>query len=78
MARSSRRRRARCCRPGSPVTRDYCPYTKNPGTKWSAPDLAKAKQLVKESGTAGQKVTVYSSDDDVNKAMGVYTQSVLN
>jgi len=31
------------------------------GTKWSAPDLAKAKQLVKESGTAGQKVTVYSS-----------------
>jgi peptide/nickel transport system substrate-binding protein len=64
--------------PGFPGHKDYCPYTKNPGTKWSAPDLAKAKQLVKESGTAGQKVTVYSSDDDVNKAMAVYVQSVLN
>ena len=64
--------------PGFPGHQDYCPYTKSPGTKWSAPDIAKAKQLVKESGTAGQKVTVYSSDDDVNKAMGVYVQSVLN
>jgi peptide/nickel transport system substrate-binding protein len=64
--------------PGFPGHQDYCPYTKNPGKTWSAPDLAKAKQLVKESGTAGQKVTVYSSDDEVNKAMGVYIQSVLN
>jgi peptide/nickel transport system substrate-binding protein len=64
--------------PGFPGHEDYCPYTKNPGKTWSAPDLAKAKQLVKESGTAGQKVTVYSSDDDVNKAMAVYIQSVLN
>jgi peptide/nickel transport system substrate-binding protein len=64
--------------PGFPGHQDYCPYTKNPGKTWSAPDLAKAKELVKESGTAGQPVTVYSSDDDVNKAMGVYVQSVLN
>jgi peptide/nickel transport system substrate-binding protein len=64
--------------PGFPGHKDYCPYTKNPGTTWSAPDVAKAKQLVKESGTAGQKVTVYSSDDDVNKGMAVYIQSVLN
>jgi peptide/nickel transport system substrate-binding protein len=64
--------------PGFPGHQDYCPYTKNPGTTWSALDLAKAKKLVKESGTAGQPVTVYSSDDDVNKAMGVYVQSVLN
>jgi peptide/nickel transport system substrate-binding protein len=64
--------------PGFPGHKDYCPYTKNPGAKWSAPDIAKAKQLVKESGTAGEKVTVYSADDDVNKAMGVYIQSVLN
>ncbi len=63
---------------GFPGHKDYCPYTKNPGTKWSAPDVAKAKQLVKESGTAGEKVTVYTADDDVNKAMGVYIQSVLN
>ena len=64
--------------PGFPGHVDYCPYTKNPGARWSAPDIAKAKQLVKESGTAGQKVTVLSSDDEVNKAVGVYLQSVLN
>ena len=38
---------------GFPAHVDYCPYTKNPGAKWSAPDMEKAKQLVKESGTAG-------------------------
>ena len=41
-------------------------------------DLALAKQLVKESGTAGQAVGIVVSDDDVNKQMGVYLQSVLN
>src|SRR5215471_4675515 len=64
--------------PGFPGHKDYCPYTKKPGAKWSAPDLAKAKALVKASGTAGQTVTVVSADDDVNKAMAVYLQSVLN
>jgi peptide/nickel transport system substrate-binding protein len=64
--------------PGFPGHKPYCPYTKNPGTKWSAPDLAKARALVRQSGTAGQKVTVLSSDDEVNRAMGVYIQSVLN
>jgi peptide/nickel transport system substrate-binding protein len=64
--------------PGFPGHVDYCPYTKNPGKTWSAPDLAKAKQLVKQSGTAGQKVAVLSSDDEVNKAVAVYLQSVLN
>jgi len=64
--------------PGFPGNEPYCPYTKNPGAKWSAPDLAKAKRLVKESGTAGQKVSVVTPDDEVNKAMGVYLQSVLN
>ena len=41
--------------PGFPGYEPYCPYTLNPGTKWSAPDLARAKQLVAESGTAGQE-----------------------
>ena len=63
---------------GFPARVDYCPYTKNPGAKWSAPDLAKAKQLVKESGTAGAQVAVVVANDEVNKAMGVYVQSVLN
>src|SRR5215831_20408627 len=43
--------------PGFPGYKPYCPYTKNPGRTWSAPDLAKAKRLVKESGTAGQTVS---------------------
>ena len=64
--------------PAFPGNKPYCPYTKNPGATWSAPDLAKAKALVKASGTAGQKVAVVSADDEVNKAMGVYLQSVLN
>ena len=62
---------------GFPGHKDYCPYTKNPGARWSAPDLEKAKRLVKESGTAGQKVVVITPDDEVNKDMGVYLQSVL-
>ena len=64
--------------PGFPGHKPYCPYTRNPGTRWSAPDLAKARRLVRESGTAGQKVVVLSSDDEVNRQMGVYLQSVLD
>ena len=72
------RRPARCCRRASPGTRTTARTRRTRARKWSAPDLAKAKELVKESGTAGQKVAVVSSDDEVNKAMGVYLQSVLN
>ena len=42
---------------GFPGHKPYCPYTKDPGEKWSAPDMAKAQQLVDQSGTKGQKVT---------------------
>ena len=41
-----------------------CPYTKNPGEKWSAPDMDKAKQLVEESGTKGQTVAIVAEDSD--------------
>ena len=63
--------------PGLPGHQDYCPYTVNPGATWSAPDMAKAKQLVKESGTAGQKVTLVVADSATTKAIGTYVQSVL-
>jgi peptide/nickel transport system substrate-binding protein len=63
--------------PGFPGHVDYCPYTKDPGPKWSAPDMEKAKQLVEESGTKGQKVTIVPDDRAVSKAVGVYLQSVL-
>lgn len=63
--------------PDFPGHVDNCPYTKNPGDKWSAPDLEKAKQLVEESGTKGQKVTIIVEDTAVSRAIGVYLQSVL-
>src|SRR4029079_10124810 len=36
--------------PNFPGYKPYCPYTANPGSgRWTAPDMAKAKQLVKAS-----------------------------
>jgi peptide/nickel transport system substrate-binding protein len=63
--------------PGFPGHQPYCPYTKDPGEKWSAPDVEKAKQLVEESGTKGQKVTIVIADKAVDQAVGTYLQSVL-
>lgn len=63
--------------PGFPGYKPYCPYTANPGPKWTAPDLAKAKQLVAESGTKGQKVTIIDTNDDTAKAIDAYWVSVL-
>ena len=63
--------------PGFPGHVDYCPYTKNPGAKWSAPDMEKAKQLVEESGTKGQKVSIIVEDKTVAKSIGVYLQSMM-
>ena len=72
-------RRARCCRRASRATSDYCPYTKNPGTTVVGARPGEGEGSSSRSpGTAGQKVTVISPDDEVNKAMGVYLQSVLN
>jgi peptide/nickel transport system substrate-binding protein len=64
--------------PGFPGHQPFCTYTKDPGEKWSAPDLDKAKQLVAESGTAGQEVAVVVQDNAVDKSVGTYLQSVLN
>jgi peptide/nickel transport system substrate-binding protein len=40
--------------------RPYCPYTAAPDASgdWKAPDLAKARALIRASGTRGQKVVV--------------------
>jgi peptide/nickel transport system substrate-binding protein len=56
----------------------YCPYTVDPGTEWKKPDLARAKQLMAESGMIGQKVTIISNDEAVDRSIGVYMQSLLN
>ena len=48
--------------PGLPGYRPYCPYTKHATTTgtWSGPDIDRAKELVRASGTSGKKVTVYA------------------
>ena len=63
--------------PGFAGYEPYCPWSKTPGKAWNGPDLARARQLVKESGTAGQKVTVVASDRAIDKQIGLYMQSVL-
>ncbi len=64
--------------PGFPGYQPYCPYTLNPGTKWTAPDMAKAKAYMAKSGKAGTKVTVITDDQGVDPALGTYLASVLN
>ena len=63
--------------PDFPGYQPYCPYTQSPGEKWTAPDMAKAKQLVDASGTKGQKVTIISTNDETTKAIDLYFVSLL-
>jgi ABC-type transport system substrate-binding protein/class 3 adenylate cyclase len=44
--------------PALPGFHPYCPYTSHPDGIWSGPDLARAKKLVDQSGTAGSQVAV--------------------
>jgi peptide/nickel transport system substrate-binding protein len=55
--------------PNFPSYKPYCPYTTGAHTVWSGPDLAKAKALVKASGTAGDKVIVDGTNDQVGTAL---------
>lgn len=54
--------------PGLPGYAPYCPYPH---------DLARARQLVAASGTAGQKITIVTDGSPVEGAIGGYLQSVL-
>ena len=68
--------------PNFPGYEPYCPYTKNPGTggsgKWTAPDMAKAQQLIDASGTKGMPVKVNTDTTDTDKALGLYFVGLLN
>jgi peptide/nickel transport system substrate-binding protein len=55
--------------PNFPSYVPYCPYTTGSQTTWSAPDIAKAQALVKASGTAGDKVVVNGTNDQVGTAL---------
>jgi peptide/nickel transport system substrate-binding protein len=65
--------------PNFPGYKPYCPYTAGTDTtKWTAPDLAKARALVKASGTAGMKVVVNTTTDETGKALAAQMVSDLN
>jgi peptide/nickel transport system substrate-binding protein len=65
--------------PNFPSYASYCPYTAGTNhTKWTAPDIAKAKQLVQQSHTAGMKVVVDGTNDQVGKALVEQMVSDLN
>jgi peptide/nickel transport system substrate-binding protein len=48
--------------PSVPGYAPYCPYTIDsaPDGEWKAPDLARARALIRESGTRGQSVVVWT------------------
>jgi peptide/nickel transport system substrate-binding protein len=64
--------------PNYPSYVPYCPYTTGTHNTWVAPDLTKAKQLVQQSGTAGTKVVVDGTNDQVGKALVEQMVSDLN
>jgi peptide/nickel transport system substrate-binding protein len=64
--------------PSFPGYLKYCDYNKNSSSTYAGPDLAKAKALVKASGTFGDKVAVVSQNDTVDEAVGEYIEGVLN
>jgi peptide/nickel transport system substrate-binding protein len=51
-----------------------CPW----GDPTAAPDVAKARALVKEAGVAGQSVTVFGNDEPESKSLAEYLSDVLN
>jgi peptide/nickel transport system substrate-binding protein len=51
--------------PTFPGYEPYCPYTLHPDGTWTAPDLAKAQELVDRSGTGGARVTVWATPGDL-------------
>jgi YVTN family beta-propeller protein len=42
----------------------YCPFTRDPGTEWSGPDMDRARELVTQADALGERVRVWASEDD--------------
>jgi YVTN family beta-propeller protein len=62
-----------------PGHKGYCPYTAGAGDQdWHGPDIEKARQLVRESGTMNMPVTVWSPNDAPGKATGSYLVGLLD
>jgi len=64
--------------PDFPGHQGYCPYTTDAGDgAWHGPDMAKARRLVRESGTMNMPVTVWSYNFDPGKEAGSYLVRLL-
>jgi peptide/nickel transport system substrate-binding protein len=64
--------------PSMPSYAPYCPYTRGPRDgHYHGPDLAKARELVRRSGTYGMKVTVTQLVGDYNPPFDSYFTHVL-
>lgn len=67
--------------PGLAGHRPYCPYTADPSRNgtWHAPDLRKARALIAESGTRGDRITVTDvSDTGAPEPIAVYMTKLLD
>ena len=53
---------------------DPCPW----GDPTAAPDVAKAKALIKQAGVEGDSVTVFGNDEPESKSLAEYLSDVLN
>jgi len=67
--------------PNFPGYRPYCPFTANAsaGGAWSAPDLVRARELVRQSGTAGARVIFWgwkapAAEREVEFARSLFTR----
>ena len=64
--------------PGFPSYQWYCPYTNGPRDgRYHGPDMAKARRLVQESGTAGMRVTIYTVRGTFGPPFDDYFATVL-
>jgi peptide/nickel transport system substrate-binding protein len=67
---------------GIPGRSNQCFYSKgasfdHPSPSWRKPDLARARELVEQSGTKGAKVTLIVPNRAIDMSMGIYLQNTL-
>jgi YVTN family beta-propeller protein len=64
--------------PGFTGYHQFCPYTRDPAPTgagpWTGPALAKARSLVRRSGTLGERVTVWPSSSPFHAPDGYFVQ----
>jgi peptide/nickel transport system substrate-binding protein len=65
--------------PNFPAYKQYCPYTldSNTASGWTAPDVAKARTLIAESGTEGADVAVWWHPE-FGEQSGRYIEQLLD